>query len=209
MYFIIIILFISILFHYHNKPLSFQMVLAKALYDNIAETPDEIAFSRGDILTVVERDTRGLEGWWLCTLRDKTGIAPGNRLRILAGMYTPRAGDLTLTPVLQRQKPAEEGGSIYQTPPSQGDINWRRSWLVESDKVCVTVSSMPSYLFIVYIYIYLFIYLLHFSPVSTDLLSWTFNNVFNFFCFLYIYIYFLINYIYIFYIFLFFFYLIN
>ena len=118
------------------------MVLAKALYDNIAETPEEIAFSRGDILTVVERDTRGLEGWWLCTLRDRTGIAPGNRLRVLAGMYTPRAGDLA--PVLQRQKPVEDTGSIYQTPPSQGDINWRRrSWLVESDKVWV--NHFPGY----------------------------------------------------------------
>jgi len=153
------------------------MVLAKALYDNIAETPDEIAFSRGDILTVVERDTRGLEGWWLCTLRDKTGIAPGNRLPILAGMYTPRAGELT--PVLQRQKPAEEGGSIYQTPPSQGDINWhRRSWLVESDKVRVTFSSIPSYLFIcLYIYYILVQFLLTFYHGH-------FNNVFVYlFCY--------------------------
>lgn len=44
---------------------------AKAIYDNIAESPDELAFKRGDILTVVEQDTDGLEGWWLCALRGR------------------------------------------------------------------------------------------------------------------------------------------
>ena len=62
------------------------MFLAKALFDNIAETPDELAFRRGDVLTVVEQDASGLEGWWLCSLRGKHGIAPGNRLKILSGM---------------------------------------------------------------------------------------------------------------------------
>ena len=59
------------------------MLLAKALYDNIAETPEELAFRRGDILTVVEQDTSGLDGWWLCSLNGRHGIAPGNRLRIV------------------------------------------------------------------------------------------------------------------------------
>lgn len=45
----------------------FQNVYAKAIYDNIAESPDELAFKRGDLLTVIEQDTDGLEGWWLCT----------------------------------------------------------------------------------------------------------------------------------------------
>ena len=61
------------------------MCLAKALYDNKAESPDELDFLRGDIVTVLEQDTSGLEGWWLCTLRGKRGIAPGNRLKMLAG----------------------------------------------------------------------------------------------------------------------------
>lgn len=49
----------------------FQNVYAKAIYDNIAESPDELAFKRGDMLTVIEQDTDGLEGWWLCTLRGR------------------------------------------------------------------------------------------------------------------------------------------
>lgn len=48
-----------------------QTMYAKAIYDNIAECPDELAFKRGDLLTVIEQDTDGLEGWWLCTLRGR------------------------------------------------------------------------------------------------------------------------------------------
>ncbi|KAA8590703.1 hypothetical protein FQN60_014637 [Etheostoma spectabile] len=62
-------------------------VLAKALYDNVAESPDELSFRKGDIMTVLERDTQGLDGWWLCSLHGRQGIVPGNRLKILVGMY--------------------------------------------------------------------------------------------------------------------------
>ncbi len=73
------------------------MFLAKALYDNVAEAPDELTFRRGDVLTVMETNPGGLDGWWLCSLNNHQGIAPGNRLRILAGMKpTDRAGVTTL-----------------------------------------------------------------------------------------------------------------
>ncbi|KAL8618056.1 hypothetical protein ACOMHN_044626 [Nucella lapillus] len=62
------------------------MFLAKALYDNVAETLDELSFRRGEVVTVLDQDTGGLEGWWLCSLRGARGIAPGNRLKILSGM---------------------------------------------------------------------------------------------------------------------------
>lgn len=60
-----------------------QNILAKALYDNVAESPDELSFRKGDIMTVLERDTQGLDGWWLCSLHGRQGIVPGNRLKIL------------------------------------------------------------------------------------------------------------------------------
>lgn len=63
------------------------MNLAKAKYDNLAECPDELAFRRGDILTVVSQNLEGLSGWWLCSLRGRQGIVPANRLTLLAGMY--------------------------------------------------------------------------------------------------------------------------
>ncbi|CAH1779460.1 unnamed protein product [Owenia fusiformis] len=61
--------------------------LAKALYDNNGDSPDELDFRKGDVLTVLEQNTASLEGWWLCSLKGKQGIAPGNRLKLLAGMY--------------------------------------------------------------------------------------------------------------------------
>lgn len=58
---------------YPNPPQTQQQKLhAKAIYENIAESPDELAFKRGDILTVIEQDTDGLTGWWLCSLRERT-----------------------------------------------------------------------------------------------------------------------------------------
>lgn len=59
---------------------------AKAIYDNIAESPDELAFKRGDLLMVVEQDTDGLKGWWLCTLRGRQVIDTFD-LVYYAGLY--------------------------------------------------------------------------------------------------------------------------
>lgn len=44
---------------------------AKAVYDNMADSTDELAFRRGDILTVIEQNTNDLDGWWLCQLRGR------------------------------------------------------------------------------------------------------------------------------------------
>ncbi|VEL18837.1 unnamed protein product [Protopolystoma xenopodis] len=57
--------------------------LARAMYDNVSEMPQELSFSRGDLLVVLERDPIGYEGWWICNHRGRVGIAPGNRLDIL------------------------------------------------------------------------------------------------------------------------------
>ncbi|CAL1545758.1 unnamed protein product [Lymnaea stagnalis] len=94
------------------------MFLAKALYDNIAETPDELAFRRGDVLTVVEQDTNGLDGWWLCSLRGKHGIAPGNRLKILSGMGdASSAADLSKSGMDIYDQP-NRSLQDYDVPPS-------------------------------------------------------------------------------------------
>ncbi|MBN3290560.1 CASL protein, partial [Polypterus senegalus] len=63
--------------------MSLSTVLAKALFDNAAESPDELAFRKGDILMVLEQDAGGVPGWWLCSLHGRQGIVPGNRLRLL------------------------------------------------------------------------------------------------------------------------------
>lgn len=103
-----------------------QNILAKALYDNVAESPDELSFRKGDIMTVLERDTQGLDGWWLCSLHGRQGIVPGNRLKILVGMYeskqqhqaTPPTPDpATASPALLVQPRPLPPQSAYALPP--------------------------------------------------------------------------------------------
>ncbi|XP_041964678.1 breast cancer anti-estrogen resistance protein 1 isoform X1 [Alosa sapidissima] len=87
--------------------MNYLNVLAKALYDNVAESPDELSFRKGDIMTVLERDTQGLDGWWLCSLHGRQGIVPGNRLKILVGMYD------------KQQQPVQGGQQQPAMPTSQ------------------------------------------------------------------------------------------
>ncbi|MGH0148369.1 UNVERIFIED_CONTAM: hypothetical protein FKN15_012690 [Acipenser sinensis] len=107
--------------HKEQRP---QNVLAKALYDNVAESPDELSFRKGDIMTVLERDTQGLDGWWLCSLHGRQGIAPGNRMKILVGMYDKKqegGGQLQQQPLFPQQTPPQtplpfHKQSSYSTP---------------------------------------------------------------------------------------------
>ncbi|XP_047993405.1 breast cancer anti-estrogen resistance protein 1 isoform X1 [Leguminivora glycinivorella] len=94
------------------KPAQPKRCMARALYDNIAESPDELAFRRGDLLTVLEQNTGGSEGWWLCSLRGRQGICPGNRLRIVAGVFDASAA-------LQRRRARTPAPVAHQPLPSQ------------------------------------------------------------------------------------------
>uniref|UniRef100_A0A8C4S2F2 Breast cancer anti-estrogen resistance protein 1 n=1 Tax=Erpetoichthys calabaricus TaxID=27687 RepID=A0A8C4S2F2_ERPCA len=120
--------------------MSVPNVLAKALYDNVAESPDELSFRKGDIMTVLERDTQGLDGWWLCSLHGRQGIVPGNRLKIIVGMYdkkqpnmggSPQSAALAqppLTPpvypkqsVYNMPSPSSQYTAMHPAFPNQGD----------------------------------------------------------------------------------------
>uniref|UniRef100_A0A2K6UJ88 Breast cancer anti-estrogen resistance protein 1 n=1 Tax=Saimiri boliviensis boliviensis TaxID=39432 RepID=A0A2K6UJ88_SAIBB len=118
-------------------------VLAKALYDNVAESPDELSFRKGDIMTVLEQDTQGLDGWWLCSLHGRQGIVPGNRLKILVVVPTrvgqgyvyeasqpeqdeydiprhllaPGPQDIYDVPPVRGLLPSQYGQEVYDTPP--------------------------------------------------------------------------------------------
>ncbi|XP_033623041.1 cas scaffolding protein family member 4 isoform X1 [Fukomys damarensis] len=60
-----------------------QTLLARALYNNRPDCSDELAFSRGDILTILDQDVPESEGWWKCLLHGRQGLAPANRLEVL------------------------------------------------------------------------------------------------------------------------------
>ncbi|XP_018411648.1 PREDICTED: embryonal Fyn-associated substrate isoform X2 [Nanorana parkeri] len=104
--------------------------LAQALYDNAAESPEELSFRRGDVMLVLERDAHTLGGWWRCSLRGKQGIAPGNRLRLLPEenaqeneYQAPRLfGAAAVTSKLEKAEDTQENSTedqqseVYQVP---------------------------------------------------------------------------------------------
>uniref|UniRef100_A0A8C3X2J5 Enhancer of filamentation 1 n=1 Tax=Catagonus wagneri TaxID=51154 RepID=A0A8C3X2J5_9CETA len=111
--------------------MKYKNLMARALYDNVPECAEELAFRKGDILTVIEQNTGGLEGWWLCSLHGRQGIVPGNRVKLLIGPVQetssnqdqPTSGLLHQTFGQQKlyQVPTPQGAprdTIYQVPPS-------------------------------------------------------------------------------------------
>uniref|UniRef100_A0A8B9EXU2 Enhancer of filamentation 1 n=1 Tax=Amazona collaria TaxID=241587 RepID=A0A8B9EXU2_9PSIT len=91
----------------------------QALYDNVPECAEELAFRKGDILTVIEQNTEGLEGWWLCSLHGRQGIVPGNRVKLLIGPVvqdSPPGQDMSSSGHMIRQSFNQQ--KIYQVPSS-------------------------------------------------------------------------------------------
>lgn len=97
---------------------SFQNKLAKALYDNTAECADELAFRKGDIVTVMNQNVAGTSGWWMCSLYGRHGLAPANRLRLLTqtGNTEDPAGSVAENPMSAHAKTDDCVQSIYQIP---------------------------------------------------------------------------------------------
>uniref|UniRef100_A0A8B9GUB8 Cas scaffold protein family member 4 n=1 Tax=Astyanax mexicanus TaxID=7994 RepID=A0A8B9GUB8_ASTMX len=80
----------------------FQTIFAKALYDNTAESQDELEFQKGDVVVVKEQKVEGSPGWWRCSLHRREGLAPANRLIRLSAAEAEALGFKT--------------SSIYQIP---------------------------------------------------------------------------------------------
>uniref|UniRef100_A0A8C3IQI6 Embryonal Fyn-associated substrate n=1 Tax=Chrysemys picta bellii TaxID=8478 RepID=A0A8C3IQI6_CHRPI len=88
-----------------------QAQLARALFDNVAECPEELSFRRGDLMLVLQPEVPGLAGWHLCSLHGQQGIVPANRVRIL-----PEPGPPDLSPAPRKESaPA----ALYDPPRSQ------------------------------------------------------------------------------------------
>lgn len=54
-------------------------LFATALYDNEPDEADELAFSAGDKIEVLQQDS---SGWWKGRLRGKEGLFPANFVRL-------------------------------------------------------------------------------------------------------------------------------
>ncbi|XP_053106037.1 enhancer of filamentation 1 isoform X2 [Hemicordylus capensis] len=111
--------------------MKYKNLMARALYDNVPECAEELAFRKGEILTVIEQNTGGLEGWWLCSLHGRQGIVPGNRVKLLVGpvQENPSNQDMPNSGPVQQpfnqqkvyQVPSAHTSPrdpIYQVPPS-------------------------------------------------------------------------------------------
>ncbi|XP_074066404.1 cas scaffolding protein family member 4 isoform X2 [Macrotis lagotis] len=98
-----------------------QCLLAKALYDNHAECADELAFRRGDILTILEKNIPESEGWWKCSLHGRQGLAPANRLHLLtdsqdSGVSLPSQNSLEELPS-SPEKTCHMSSKLNRSPP--------------------------------------------------------------------------------------------
>jgi enhancer-of-filamentation protein 1 len=136
-----------------------QNVKAKALYDNIAENVDELAFRRGEILDVIEQNADGMEGWWLCSLRGRIGLCPGNRLRVIdyetSSCCTPTSplsspcstsmsmSASTMTFSSQNSNTSE----LYENTATKNTKGKRRSWHINPNKVSIKSVRVPNSLF--------------------------------------------------------------
>lgn len=101
--------------------MSVSTVLAKALYDNTAESPEELAFRKGDILMVLEQEQNGGPGWWLCSLHGRQGIAPANRLRLLQTAPPPGSDTVYLSPGPPLVCATDDVDGVYRSPPVAGE----------------------------------------------------------------------------------------
>ncbi|XP_066537833.1 embryonal Fyn-associated substrate [Hoplias malabaricus] len=102
--------------------MSLSTVLAKALFDNAAESPEELAFRKGDILMVLEQEQDGGPGWWLCSLHGRQGIAPANRLRLLQTAPPPSPSPAPVLPGTDARR-APSVDSVYLSPGQQSHAN--------------------------------------------------------------------------------------
>nr|XP_045011448.1 embryonal Fyn-associated substrate isoform X2 [Jaculus jaculus] len=97
--------------------------LARALYDNTAESPQELSFRRGDVLRVLQREgAGGLDGWCLCSLHGQQGIVPANRVKLLPAGPAHKPSHSLASPAqpgLPRPTPEDstEEQEVYVVPP--------------------------------------------------------------------------------------------
>ena len=97
-------------------------LLARARYNNLAETADELSFRQGDIVTVLEKDFNRQVDWWLCEMRGKVGMVPANYFEIFHDHEStydiPRS--TRTTPVSRHSHSVElDEATIYDFPPQE------------------------------------------------------------------------------------------
>ncbi|XP_031228754.1 cas scaffolding protein family member 4 isoform X3 [Mastomys coucha] len=123
-----------------------KILLARALYDNHPDCSDELAFSRGDILTIVEENVPESEGWWKCLLHGRQGLAPANRLQILRETPADRPCPLSLRGLdtdLTSSAAPYQVHKVFSLPPPGPVYEPMRSWVEGPPPATAQVYELP------------------------------------------------------------------
>ncbi|XP_065379398.1 cas scaffolding protein family member 4 isoform X6 [Macaca fascicularis] len=123
-----------------------KALLARALYDNCPDCSDELAFSRGDILTILEQHVPESEGWWKCLLHGRQGLAPANRLQILTEVTADRPCPPFLRGLEEAPASSEETYQVptLPCPPTPGPVyEHMRSWVEGPQPPSAQVYEFP------------------------------------------------------------------
>lgn len=120
--------------------------MARALYDNCPDCSDELAFCRGDILTILQQNVPQSDGWWKCLLHGRQGLAPANRLQVL----TDAPADRPCPPLLRAQeealpssKEAYQGPTLLSPPPPGPVYEQMKSWVEGPPPPTAQVYEVP------------------------------------------------------------------
>lgn len=106
--------------------------MARALYNNDPDCSDELAFCKGDILTVLEQHVPESEGWWRCLLHGRQGLAPANRLQVLSEAIADSPCPPFLRPLEEALTSSKEACQVptLLSPPPPGPIyESMKSWV--------------------------------------------------------------------------------
>ncbi|KAF6087509.1 Cas scaffold protein family member 4 [Phyllostomus discolor] len=123
-----------------------RALLARALYDNRPDCCDELAFCRGDILTILERNVPESEGWWRCSLHGRQGLAPANRLQVLTEAPADRPWPPSLAGLeeaLASPKETYRVPTLLGHPPPSPVYEHMKSWVEGTSSPTVQVYELP------------------------------------------------------------------
>ena len=94
------------------------------MYNNDSEADDELSFKKDDVVTVIETDYEGMEGWWLCSIGDKQGVAPGNRLRLMSCGEIANEDPSEVYDTLGSATKKKYGDGDYDVPKPHQDLSY-------------------------------------------------------------------------------------
>ncbi|CAF1412404.1 unnamed protein product, partial [Adineta steineri] len=116
-----------------------NMQLAVALYHNDVDDDDELEFRKGDILTVLIENPKGFDGWWLCKHKNKCGLCPENRLKLIQNTTSSSIPSNDFVNCCSRLSTISMYDSLsnsYDKAPSESSLNRNYDNREKSDFIC-------------------------------------------------------------------------